>query len=57
VHLARLDRLCERFPVRVCDHQDTSGYDVLRDDHDGSGGVVEADFVEIQSCSHLDAGL
>ena len=48
VHLARLDRARERFPVGVRNHQHSSGRGILRDDHYGSGVDGEFDVVEIQ---------
>jgi hypothetical protein len=48
VHLACLDRARERFPVRVRNHEDSSGCGVLRDDHYRSGVDWEFDFVQVE---------
>jgi hypothetical protein len=48
VHLARLDRTRERFPVGVRNHEDSSGRSVLRDDHYRSGVDREFDVVQVE---------
>ena len=47
VHLARLDRARERFPVRMRNHQHSSRRGILRDDHYRSSVDGELDVVEI----------
>jgi hypothetical protein len=48
VHLSRLDRARESFPVGVRNHEDSSGCGVLRDDHYRSGVDREFDFVQVE---------
>jgi hypothetical protein len=47
VHLACLNRERKRFPVGVCNHQDSSGRGILRNYHYRSGVDGEFDVIEI----------